>query len=106
MSENIRQVEDSLERMFFKPEAQLDFHPLGLLTVEEIKFYLDNFLEEQKALGHVKLLIITGNGRVVRPVVAKLLERSVKRKKLVKEFRTAGYFNGQEGAFEVVLTDK
>jgi len=103
MRNDIGQREDSLEHMFFRPEAQFDFHPLGVLTVEEIEFYLDKFLEEQKALGHIKLLIITGKGRVVRPVVARLLEGLVKRKKLVKEFHSAGYFNGQEGAFEVEL---
>ncbi len=88
--------------MFFKPEAQFDFHPLGVLTVEEIEFYTDKFLEEQRAIGNTKLIIITGKGRVVRPVV----ERVLKDYRFVKEYRRAGYFNGQEGAFEIVLTDK
>lgn len=49
--------------------------------------------------GYKRVLVITGKGKVVKPSVFKLLKQSKK----VKEFKTAGYFNGQEGAFEVIL---
>lgn len=85
----------------FIPEAQLDYHDLGILSVEEINYFLDKFIEEQVALGHTKVIIVTGKGKVVRPVVEKRLSKC----KFISGFNSAGYFNGQEGAFEVELLD-
>lgn len=83
----------------FVADAEFDFHLLGPLTGYDIEIYLDRFLEDSHIAGHDKLLLVTGKGAVVRPKVQQLLSRH----KLVKSFKHAGYFNGQDGAFEVIL---
>lgn len=83
----------------FLHDAELDFHSYETLIPYDIEKILFEFIEDSYVAGHSKLLIITGKGRVVRPEVQRLLKGN----KLVKEFKSAGYFNGQEGAFEVVL---
>ena len=83
----------------FTPEAELDFHDFGELLSYDIEQILTEFLEDSYNSGLSSVLIITGKGTVVRPLVNKLLSQS----SLVKSFKHAGYFNGQTGAFEVVL---
>lgn len=83
----------------FSPQAEFDFHDLGPLTSFDIEKYLDTFLEDSYNAKFTQVLVITGKGAVVRPLVYKLL----KHHNLVKEFRPAGYFNGQGGAFEVEI---
>ena len=83
----------------FLPQAQIDFHEFGLLTNYDIEKYLNEFLEDCYISKLDKVLVITGKGNVVRPLVIKLLKQN----KLVKSFKQAGYFNGQSGAVEVEL---
>lgn len=85
--------------MFF--DSQLDFHDFETsLLPYDIEKILNEFLEDSHIAGHRHILIITGKGKIVRPHVKKLLGNHP----LVQEFRTAGYFNGQDGAFEIKLT--
>lgn len=83
----------------FIPEAELDFHNLGRLQPFDIEINLDHFIEDCQIAGHKNVLVITGKGLVVKPIVQRLL----KHHKQVESFKLAGYFNGQGGAFEVVL---
>lgn len=83
----------------FVPEDQIDFHQFGLLTSFDIEKYLCEFLEDCYISKMSKVLVITGKGSVVRPAVQKLLKTN----KHVHSFKSAGYFNGQSGAFEVEL---
>lgn len=83
----------------FIAEAQLDFHHFLSLDPIDIEIYLDEFLEESQINKYKGVLVITGKGRVVKPIVQKLLKHS----KRVESFKQAGYFNGQDGAFEVTL---
>jgi len=83
----------------FFPEATFDYHNLGILSPYEIEKYFEDFLLDCDILGYKRVLVITGKGQVVKPLVAKLLKHSKK----VSTYKTAGYFNGQDGAFEVVL---
>ncbi len=83
----------------FIPQASLDYHNLGILNSYEIEKILMDFFLDCEFMGYKRVLVITGKGKVVKPSVFKLLKQSKK----VKEFKTAGYFNGQEGAFEVIL---
>lgn len=85
----------------FLADETLDFHELGILDHFDIEKILTEFIENSYNKDHTQVLVITGKGQVVRPLVKKLLEKS----KYVEEFRYAGYFNGQSGAFEVTLKD-
>ena len=85
----------------FYPEASLDYHEFGMLDHFEIEKLLNDFLEDCYINKLHNVLVITGKGQVVRPLVGRLL----KNHKLVKSFKTAGYFNGQNGAYEVSLID-
>lgn len=83
----------------FRPEKELDYHNFGILSREEIQLIYDNFITHSLAEGKYLLLIITGKGKVVRPQIRNLLSKD----KRVQAFRSAGYFLGKTGAFEVEL---
>jgi DNA-nicking Smr family endonuclease len=80
-------------------DAKIDFHEFGEISREEVSFHFDQFIKENLALKNLNLLIITGKGQLIRPEVQSLLKGD----KRVESFRSAGYFNGQTGAFEVKL---
>ncbi len=83
----------------FIPQAELDYHDRGAMSRYEIEKLLEDFILESYSAGFEKVLIITGKGRVVRPIVRKNLKSNSK----VVRFKNAGYYNGQSGAFEVFL---
>ncbi len=83
----------------FIPDSQIDFHEFGMLTKFEIEDLLTKFIEDSYYAECKNVLVITGKGEVIRPLVKFLLQKN----KYVESFKTAGYFNGQESAFEVVL---
>lgn len=85
--------------MEFISEAKIDFHEFGPMTEFDIEQRLLHFLEDCHIARLSSVLVVTGKGQVVRPLVERLLQRS----KLVEKFQSAGYFNGQTGAFEVSL---
>ena len=99
----IRENLDFVDQFGFLPQAELDFHELGVLTAYDIEKYLNEFLEDCYIAKLKNVLVITGKGNVVRPAVLKLLSELQKKNKFVESFKTAGYFNGQSGAVEVVL---
>jgi len=84
----------------FIPQAKLDYHEFGILNAYDIEKHLNEFIEDSYISKFTEILIITGKGFVVRPLVNKLLSKN----KYVLNFKSAGYFNGQGGAFEVKLT--
>lgn len=84
----------------FIPQATLDYHEIEITHHYQIEEELNLFLEDCAKANFQKVLIITGKGKVVRPTVDSLL----KKHKLVKSHKQAGYYNGQWGAFEVTLT--
>lgn len=67
-----------------KFDAELDYHDLGILNHFEIEKYLEDFLLDCHVKGHSRLLVVTGKGEVVRPMVLKLLKMN----KLVKNFES------------------
>lgn len=87
----------------FYAQAELDYHEFGELTQFDIERYLNEFLEDCYIEKLKTVLVITGKGNVVRPAVLKLLSGLQKKEKFIESFKTAGYFNGQSGAVEVVL---
>lgn len=85
----------------FVSEDQLDFHDFERLTPFDIEKILNEFIEDSYVAGRENILIITGKGKVVRPLVEKLLPKN----KHIRKFKRAGYFNGQDGAFEIFLNN-
>ncbi len=83
----------------FKVDRELDFHNMGILTREEIKYLVECFLEDSILMGASNVLIVTGRGNTVRPLVRLCLMESKK----VASFRIARFFRGGAGAFEVFL---
>ena len=87
------------------PQAQLDFHGLGVLTPREITQKVDEFIQASQHAGHNKLLIITGkglhsqNGAVIKPTVQKHLSSHPE----VKSVLTARRDRGGQGALELTL---
>ena len=84
---------------YFYPQAELDYHDRGSLNPYDIEKLLHEFIEDEQIKGNTRLLIITGKGRIVRPLVRTLLTRHPE----VKEFASGSYHNGQDGAFEVII---
>jgi len=102
------QLQKALNNEFIA-EGELDFHNThlpksygghgGVLLPYDIEKLLNEFLEDCHVAGYENVLVIVGKGKVVKPLVQKLL----KQHKFVKTFKQAGYFNGQDGAYEVAL---
>ncbi len=85
----------------FIPQNELDFHIYPKLDHVEVEKLLNEFLEDNQLIGNKFLLVITGKGKLVRPTVRKILGKHP----LVESFKVAGYFNGQDGAFEIIVKD-
>ncbi len=94
-----QKADDVSTKQDFVAEAELDFHNRGILSPHDVEFETDIFLREQQILGKRMVLVITGKGKMVRPVIGRFL----KTHPVVMEFKTAGYYNGQDGAYEVIL---
>jgi DNA-nicking Smr family endonuclease len=92
---------NSVEDLFYSQD-EFDYHDLGPMTPFDIEENFNRFIEDSyfKMLRYVT--IVTGKGQVVRPLVQRLLKTN----KYVEKFKNAGYFNGQDGAFEVTLKAK
>jgi len=88
---------ENLSPFQFIPEDTLDYHDFGELTAFDIEKLLNEFLEDSYIAKYSNVLVITGKGQIVRPLV----ERLLKTNKFVEKFKSAGHFNGQSGAFEV-----
>lgn len=80
-------------------EATLDYHNFGIIDSYLIEKYLIEFIEECYVKGYHQILVIVGKGFVIRPIVMKLLSKI----KEVKSFNYAGYYNGQDGAIEIII---
>jgi len=83
----------------FISDATLDFHDRGPLLPFDVETLFHEFIEDCQIAGYHNLLIITGRGPRVRPIVNKLLNEDPR----IQSFKSAGYFNGQDGAFEVEI---
>lgn len=83
----------------FHPQATFDYHEKGILNTHSVELLYEKFIQESIEENYKRILIITGKGDLVRPKVRLLLSRD----KRVEKFSKAGYFQGQDGAFEVYL---
>jgi len=89
-----------------KPEAELDFHGMGILTENQVQSITDDFIKKSKQNKLKKVLIITGKGlhsrnevAVVKPIVIAFL----KRHEDVESCMEARRDRGGSGALEVTL---
>lgn len=105
-----RKLKEKLEKTFvsempyedmFIPQATLDFHELGPMIHADIHKTIEVFIEDSYYKNLLKIKIITGKGKIVRPMALRIIKKS----KFVKEYRFAGYFTGQNGAIEIILND-
>lgn len=83
----------------FQPEAILDYHGFGVLDPYEVEEILNNFMYKAYEMKLVKVLVITGKGRLIKQSVPGIL----KKVNFVKSFQIASSANGGEGALEILL---
>lgn len=87
------------------PQAEFDFHNLGILTHEQILNLADDFIQDCVASGYRLVSIITGvglhskNGPVVKPVVADFLRNHP----AVESFSEGKFTQGGQGVLIVKL---
>lgn len=87
------------------PQAEFDFHNLGILTHDQILGLTDDFIQASVASGYKLVSIITGaglhskNGPVVKPVVADFLTSHPS----IQSFSEGKYTQGGQGVFIVKL---
>lgn len=82
-----------------EPEAVLDYHTYGIIDDYSIEKILREFLEDSYFIKCKFVEVITGKGKVVRPLVQKLLSKN----KLVESFKPSGEYSTNQGSFEIVL---
>lgn len=92
-------IEKTPDPQSFIPDDTFDFHQFDKLDDYLVEKYLTQFIEDCYHREMERLLIITGKGKLVNPLVGELLPKI----HFVKSFKRAGYFNGGEGAYEIIL---
>lgn len=80
-------------------DAELDYHDLGVLNPYDVEKLLNDFIQDSHLKGYSRLLVITGKGKVVRPLVLRLL----KHHKLVKKFESNEQVNTFSGSYVVYI---
>ena len=99
MANNYSQAVYKENSIKFYPQVELNYHNLGVLTIYDIEKLLLEFIEDSYIQGYKYLLVITGKGKIIRPLVNKLLKFN----EYVSQYNRAGHFNGQDGAIEITL---
>lgn len=89
-----------------KPQAEFDFHDLGVLHPGDMKKLADEFLEECRSRKLTKVLFITGKGLHSKngmPVIKPLLKKYLSEKPFVKQVYEGRRDRGGSGTLEVIL---
>ena len=104
MKKNKKYTLTELQTLYgdFKPEALLDFHDYDILNESYILEIYDQFIKESIEASQTKVLIITGKGEVIKPLINKTLARDNR----VDTYNHAGMYQGGKGAFEIFLKDQ
>ena len=93
---------------FHKPQAEFDFHDRGILDGSTVKRMTEEFVEQCRKDGLLRLRIITGKGRgsqgapLVGPQVRRTLD-ALRRAGIVATFSDAKVTEGGHGAVDVEL---
>lgn len=86
----------------------LDFHNLGVIEPNQIKFYFENFIENSFLQRNIHLLIVTGKGQSSNSpqgMVKKIVTQLLKSNQHILKYKQAEEQYGGSGAFEVWLKD-
>jgi DNA-nicking Smr family endonuclease len=89
-----------------KPQAEFDFHGLGVLYPFEIKKLAKEFIDSCRNRELTKIIFITGKGLHSRngsPVVKPILKRYLESLSFVEKVYEARRDRGGDGALEVIL---
>ncbi len=88
-----------------QPQAELDYHGLGILTRDEICSRAQDFIQDCADRGMHTVLIITGKGTHSErgPVIRPLLRKFLPQLPLVQRVSMARRDRGGDGALEVEL---
>ncbi len=89
-----------------KPQAQVDFHGMGVLTMDKVREIADRFLAECRDRGLTKVLFITGKGlhsREGMPIVKPFLKKYLSGKSFVDRVYEGRVDRGGSGTLEVIL---
>ena len=89
-----------------KPQAELDFHGMGILTMGMVREMADEFLYKCKDRGLTKVLFITGKGlhsQKGMPVIKPYLKKYLSGKSFVDRVYEGRFDRGGSGTLEVVL---
>ncbi len=89
-----------------KPQAELDFHGMGVLTMSEVREEADDFIEECRDRGLTKVLFITGKGlhsQKGMPVIKPFLKKYLSGKSFVNRVYEGRFDRGGTGTLEVIF---
>jgi DNA-nicking Smr family endonuclease len=106
MSKNPKKSKNNKYDNLSRPQAEFDFHDLGVLMPKDIQKLADQFLDKCKSRGLSKVLFITGKGLHSKngaPVVKPTLKKYLSTLNFVDRVYEARRDRGGEGALEVIL---
>ena len=106
MSKNPKKSKNNKYDNLSRPQAEFDFHNLGILTPRDIQKLADQFLDKCINRGLSKIIFITGKGLHSRngsPVVKPILKNYLSTLGTVERVYEARRDRGGEGALEVIL---
>ncbi|MDP3981021.1 MAG: Smr/MutS family protein [Chlamydiota bacterium] len=89
-----------------KPQAEIDFHGIGSLTMGAVREMTDEFIEKCKDRGLTKVLFITGKGlhsKKGMPIIKPFLKKYLSEKSFVDRVYEGRFDRGGEGTLEVVF---
>ncbi|MBL4694252.1 Smr/MutS family protein [Candidatus Gracilibacteria bacterium] len=89
-----------------KPQAELDFHGLGGMTMSRVRDMTDEFIEECRGRGLNKVLFITGKGlhsKKGMPIIKPFLKKYLSNKSFVDRVYEGRFDRGGSGTLEVVF---
>lgn len=89
-----------------KPQAELDFHGLGAVTMGTVRVMTDQFIEKCRGRGLTKVLFITGKGlhsKKGMPIIKPFLKKYLSGKSFVDRVYEGRFDRGGSGTLEVIF---
>lgn len=89
-----------------KPQAEFDFHGMGVLTMGRVREMADEFIEECRDRGLTKVLFITGKGlhsQKGMPIIKPFLKKYLSEKSFVDRVYEGRFDRGGTGTLEVIF---
>ena len=89
-----------------KPQAELDFHDMGTLTMGEVRTITDEFIEKCRNRGLTKVLFITGKGlhsKKGMPIIKPFLKKYLSEKSFIDRVYEGRFDRGGSGTLEVTF---